>query len=119
MCSSNVTKRSGAQPVKRQGSALPLLDVALGEAALFEILLVIFLCSPKGRSGNDLRYDRSLKRSGALQTFLGCSGGCLLLRSVIENHRPVLSSLVGTLAVQGRRIMVLPKDAQEVVVGCL
>ena len=96
-----------------------LLDVALGEAALFEVLLVVLFRTPEGGSRNNLGYDGPFEFSRALESFLGRSGKRLLLRGVVENHRSVLGSHVGPLAVQRGGIVVLPENCQEIVVGDL
>src|SRR5579863_7387826 len=86
-------------------------------AALLQILLVVFLGAPKGRSSDDLRRDRFREpflSSEALDRGF-CSG--FLFRRVIENDAPILCAPVRTLAVQLRWVVEREKGIEKLFVG--
>src|SRR5271165_874779 len=85
--------------------------MALRQAPLRQVLLVVLFRPVKILSGSDLRHDRTpeirlrfLKRS---------SGRSLLLR------RAILRANIGTLAVLGCRIVVRPEGVEQLVVADL
>src|SRR5450759_1161188 len=85
----------------------------MGEAALFQVLLVILLGAPEPRGRRDLGDDRALVPSALLLFLLRGPCGRLLLGCLEEDGGPVLLAHVRPLAVQGRRVVVLPEDVQE------
>src|ERR1700683_4376647 len=89
--------------------------MALREAALFEVLLMILLCSPELGRRDNLRDD------GPLETALdGVARGArfgFLFRRMKENHRTVLRADVRTLAILSGRIMVVPESFEQIVVA--
>src|SRR5580700_2194794 len=95
--SGNVARRSDSSPRK--------------------VLLVVLLGIPECRRGNDLGDDRTPVASRLLQPPLRRQRGCLLLRRVEEDHRPVVVADVWTLAVELGRIVVHPEDVEERVVA--
>src|SRR5579864_9337736 len=99
----------------RASPKLPqLLNVAAGQAALLQILLVILLC----RIERDCRYD--LGRNGLdvamclFQRLLRCQRFFLLLGRMEEDGGAILRAPVGTLAVHLGRVVILPKDLQQI-----
>src|ERR1700674_5089374 len=81
---------------------------------LLEISLVVVLGRPETGSGDDLGHDRPV------EVVLCLSGRLtrrLLLRGVVEkDRRAVLVTVVGALAVQGRRVVHVPEGIQQLVV---
>src|SRR5450755_2204518 len=96
---------------------LALLDVTGGEAALFQILLVIILGGMERHRWDDLGDNRFLEASRLLQLLLRQLGFALLLRGVKKDRGAILRSIVRTLAVELGGIMVFPKHFQQLLVG--
>src|SRR5579859_4104289 len=99
----------------RASPKLPqLLNVATGQAALFQILLVILF----RRIERDCWYD--LGRNGlgiAMRLFQRLLRGqrfFLLLGGMEEDGGTILRAPVGTLAVHLGRVVILPKDLQQI-----
>lgn len=72
--------------------------------------MVIF-SRPKARRREDLRHDWA--RVFALLAIARCNRGALLLLTVREDSRAVLIADVGSLTIELRRIVKLPKKLQE------
>jgi len=94
------------------------LDVAAGEAALGEVLLVVFFGAPKGLR----RLDPGDDAFGLEKAFDGELGNfgfglCLLLGGVKEDGRAVLAAPVGALAVKGGGVVKGEEGVEDVVVG--
>src|SRR5689334_5067797 len=98
-----------------KASVLSVLNVAVGEAAFFEILLMIFFRAPEFGGGNDLGDDRPGKT--CLRGFPGSPGFHQLFGRVVKNRRAILSADIGTLAIQGRRVVIVPEYFEQVVVA--
>src|SRR5512141_495031 len=91
--------------------------VAAGKTALLEILLVIILCHVELRRWSDLGDNRTTIPSALLSFILRCDR-CFLLRIImVEDGRAVLSAHVRSLPVEGRGIVILPENREQVVVG--
>src|SRR5581483_7468258 len=88
-------------------------NLAVSDAALFEILLVVVLRFPEGWGRGNLGHHWSGVTATALQVFLGLARRRLLLPIVHEDGGPILRADVRSLAVQRRRIVVLPKDLEQ------
>src|SRR5262249_16028064 len=91
-------------------------DRAVRLTALFQIALVIFFRSPEFRRRLDLRDNRPIELPARREFRLGCFGRSLLFRRMIKNHRAILPADVGTLAIQRRRIVVRPKNVEQLLV---
>ncbi len=92
-----------------------MLQVAVGHPALFQILLVVFLCPVEGACGDDLRYNRTgeprlLLPQGSFRF------GFLHIR-VIKDRGTVLGSDIGALLIQRGGVVVAPENFQELCVG--
>src|SRR5437667_10377781 len=105
--------------MRRASPCSPSPDVALGEALLFEVLLMIFLRSPELLRRDNLGDNGLWKSSRSLQAFLRSARGGILLRIVCENHRPVLRSHVRSLAVERRGVVALPENLEQLLVSDL
>src|SRR5512144_2472061 len=92
-------------------------DLAVREAVFLEIPLVILLGSPERRCGDDLGDDRAAEAAALLQTVPGLRSRLLLVGVVEEDRGPILRSDVRALAVLRRRVVVLPENVEETVVG--
>jgi hypothetical protein len=82
---------------------------------LFEVVLVILLCPVKGLERNDFGGDRLAEFY--LLRLLGGHGEPLLLRSFVEDDRAILRADVGALLVEGGRIMDVPKNIEQLLIG--
>src|ERR1700722_136699 len=114
---SNPGSSPGIATKKCQRALTGLLYVARLNSLLFEILLVIFLCTIKFRSGRDLRNDRPFEHSLFNQDILGGAGGCFLLRIVKKYSRAILRAYVRALAVERGWVVTLPEDGEKLEVG--
>src|SRR6185295_5609353 len=94
----------------------PKSDPAVRQAVLFQVPLVVFLRPVELRCGRDLRDDRPLVPAALFEALLRSAGSRLLLGVEEEDGRPVLLSDVRSLAVERRRVVVLPEDIQELLV---
>src|SRR5579862_9368475 len=94
-----------------------LLYVAGRESALFQILLVIVLGGMELNRWHDLGHDRLLEASRLFQLLFRKPGFAFLLRSVKEDRRAVLRSIIRTLAVELGGIVVLPEHFEQFLVG--
>src|SRR6266508_1332102 len=83
--------------------------------ALLEVLLVVVLCLVERLRRRDLRHDRT--RPVALLTLLRRVGGCALLLVVDEHHAAVVVADVPALPIQLCRVVLVPEDVQQLVVG--
>ncbi len=86
------------------------LDVAASQATLLQILLVIVLGLVERLGRNDLRHNRLAEAARSFQRLFRGLGLGFLLRRVKEDRRAVLRSPVGALAVELRRIVILPES---------
>src|SRR5205807_3187664 len=68
------------------------------------------------RGGRDLRYDRPLVLTTALERLFGGPGRRFLLGGVEEDDGSILRSHVRALPVQLRGIVVFPEDAQQILI---
>src|SRR6185312_14420929 len=93
------------------------LDVAARESALLQIPLVVFLGFVKGACRLDGRDDGSPVATAGIASGARGSGRRLLGRGGVEDDRAILGADVRPLTVQGRRIVVVPEDLQELIVG--
>src|SRR5207253_8777736 len=84
-----------------------------------KVPLVILLSPPEVQGGRDLGDDRFPEAAAPLQVLLESLRGGLLLRSVIEHDRAVLAPEIRALPVRRRRIVVLPKYFQKLVISNL
>jgi hypothetical protein len=89
--------------------------MAVRQAAFFKVLLMIFFGTPKLPGGNDLGHNRA--RKPALRGVAGGLGFGFLLWRMEKNRRAVLSSVIWTLPVQSRGIVIFPKDFEQIAVG--
>src|SRR3954452_13426736 len=95
------------------------LYMAGSQAALLQILLVIFL-SRVERSGRfDLRHHFLLQAPALLQRFLAYFGGALLLSGMEEDGGAVLRAPIRPLPVQLSGVVVLPEDVEQRVIADL
>src|SRR5687767_86506 len=92
-------------------------DVTAGEPAFLEILLVVILRFVERGGRRDLRDNWTSMRAASVTLLLRRFGRGSLLIIVIENCRPVLLSDVRALPIECRRIVILPENGQEIVVG--
>src|SRR5262245_15537896 len=92
------------------------LRVAAPEAPLLEVLLVVLLGAPERLRGLDRGGDRLPEAAALLEVLLALPGDRLLLGRVEEDDRAVLLAEIGALAVELGGVVVLPEDAEEVLV---
>ena len=112
-CSQHTECPQGEACARRRST----LDMAGGEAALLQVLLVVILGLVEAAGGRDLGDDRAAEAAFVLQRLLRCLGGGLLLRRLEEDRAAVLLADVGALAIQRRRVVVLPEDGEQRVVA--
>src|SRR6478672_9582645 len=93
-----------------------LTDVAGGEAALFEVLLVVILGGVELGGGGDFGDYRPAIFVAVFEFGLGGEGGSLLLGGSVKDGRPVLGADVRALAVEGGGVVVLPEGFEKVFV---
>src|SRR5919108_73496 len=84
-------------------------------AALLEVLLVVVLGLVEGRRRLDLRHDR--RAPVRLLARLRAQRELLLLLVVEEDDRAVLVADVPSLAVELRRIVLVPEDVEQLFVS--
>src|ERR1700677_2015184 len=89
--------------------------MTLRQAALFEVLLMILLGAPEFGGRRNLRDNRPWETS--LRGISRCPRFGFLLRRVIENRRTVLRADVRALAIQSRRVVVVPEHFENIVVA--
>src|SRR5262245_30372645 len=94
----------------------PSFDVTDGEAALFEVLLVVLLGAVEGTGGDDLGHDGPLEAVLRGEPRDRRLGRGLLRGGMVEDRRAVLLAHVRALAVRGRGIVVRPEHVQEILV---
>src|SRR4051812_9504624 len=104
--------------VSRTGPALRREPgVAARAAALLEVLLVVVLGLPEGRSGLDLRLDLPRPAELGLGRRLARARRRLLLGRVEEDRRAVLRADVESLAIPRTRVVLAPEDVEDILVG--
>src|SRR5262249_17590873 len=84
-----------------------------GEAALLKILLVIVLRLIELFCGNDLHCNQLRIAVSSFESFLKCQRLNLLLKRMEEDRRAVLCTPIRPLTVDLNKIVVLPKDFQQ------
>src|SRR5207302_7698811 len=82
-----------------------------------EVILMVSFCAIKLGEGSNFRDDGAGKNSGRLELLLVVLRNTPLLVGVKENHRAVLWPRVVSLAIPRCRVMRLPKDFQQLLVG--
>src|ERR1043166_212374 len=88
----------------------------MGQAALFQIaLMIIFRGIERGR-GFDLRDDGPRKPATLIQAGLRLFRGRLLLGCVIKNHGTILVAHIGSLTIERGRIVVRPENIEKLIV---
>ena len=85
-------------------------------AALFQIALVVFFRAPEIRRRLDLGYDRPIEFAALSYFLLRLFSGGFLFRRMIEDHGTILGADVRALPIQSRRIVVGPKNVEELIV---
>src|SRR5580658_7109697 len=93
-----------------------ILYMTVPQAALFQIALVIFLGGPESLCRNDLGCNWFLETPGCLQRRLRRQRRALLLWRVVEDHRPVLRTMVWPLPVHLRRIVQAPERFHQLLI---
>src|SRR5450759_3334470 len=93
------------------------LDVTARQSALLQITLVVILGGIKRGSLGDLGDDRTAESTARLETRLRLLGRALMLGRVVENGGAVLGAHVGILAVECRRVVILPEHVEKLVVA--
>src|SRR5437588_4848305 len=89
-----------------------LLNVALRQAALFEIALVIFLGAIKSARRRYFCNDWFLEPASSLLLRLRSARGRFLFGGIEENHRAVLGAFIRSLTVERSGIVRSPKNFQ-------
>src|ERR1051325_1029558 len=92
-----------------------MLNMTLGEAALFQILLMVLFRAPEFAGRDDLRHDRLRKPS--LSRLARRTRFHQLLRLVVKDRRTVLRAHVRTLPVERGGIVIIPEYLQQVMVA--
>ena len=92
------------------------LDRAVRLAALFQIALVVFFRAPELRRRLDLGYDRSIEFAALGYFLLRLFGRGFLFRRMIENYGTVLGADIRALPIQSRRIVVGPKNVEDLII---
>ena len=81
------------------------------------VVLMVGLCGIEGFQRDDLRHDPTRKNFGLFELRYIGLGDPFLLFATIENGRSILTSLVGSLSIQLRRIVRhREEDAQDLAV---
>lgn len=96
---------------------MPLLDMAAWHAALFQILLMIFLRAPEFRSRSDFRDNPPLELPRPFELFLGRARRGFLLGRVEKYCGAILLAVIGPLTIELRGVVVFPEDFKNVRVG--
>src|SRR5947209_6473549 len=86
------------------------LNVATGQTALLQILLMVILRREKRHGGDDLRGDGLRITVGVFQRLFGSLSFFGLFRRMEEDGGAILRAPVRALPVQLRGIVVLPKN---------
>ena len=89
--------------------------MALGEAALFQILLVVLFRAPEFAGRDDLRHDGLRKPS--LSRLARRTRFYQLLGRVVKDRRTVLRPDIRTLPVERGGIVIIPEYFQQVMVA--
>src|SRR5215471_19709483 len=92
-------------------------NLARGEASLLQILLVIVLRPIELRGGNDLGGDGPPVTAALFEGLFRGDRGRLLSGTVKKDRGAVLSSDVRSLAVELRRVVLVPKDVEQLLVA--
>src|SRR5579872_5346084 len=93
--------------------------MAVSQAALLQILLMVFFGPPKLRGRLYGRHYRPPVGTGFFERVLGRLGGGFLLGRVKEDYRAILRSYVRTLTVQRGWVMIFPEHSQQLLIGNL
>jgi len=112
--------QSAARGTSRDGNEAhhPLgIDMAAGQAALFQILLVVVFRGVKRNRRDNLRRDRFGIAVRLLQRLFRSLGLRLLLGRMEKNRGAVLRTPVRALAVDLGGIVVFPENFQQVGIG--
>src|SRR5437879_7142055 len=107
---------SAAKSFVRITSPAIRLNRAVRLAALFQIALVIFFGAPEFRRRLDPRDDRTIEFPTFANLSLRHFGGSSLFRRMIKDYRAILRPHIGALSIQCSRIVVRPKNIQELIV---
>src|SRR5688500_6295063 len=91
--------------------------MARGQAALLQVLLVVFFGRIEGGGGVDFGDDGPVVLAARFKTCLRGEGGVALLRAVVEDRRAVLRAYVRPLAVEGGGVVVLPEDLKQLLIA--
>ena len=84
--------------------------------ALFKVALMIFFGPPKPWRRLDLRHNWPIETSALFQLVFRGFGRRFLLRRMVKDHGTILLTDIGTLPIQRRRIVVRPKNINQLVV---
>ena len=117
LCPARDLTAEGGCTTSLNGGCAASMDVAGRQAALLQVLLVIIFRPPKCPGRNDLGDDGSAKRVTLGQPLFHGDGRLLLLRGVIKDDRAILRADVGALAVARGRVVVLPKNFEQLLVA--
>src|SRR5580693_9879159 len=90
---------------------------AMGQAALFEVLLVIVLGAVERPGGGDLGHHRLAMAAGGFELRLRRARGLLLGGIEEEDRGAVLGPPVRTLAVELGGVVVVPEGLEQLIVG--
>src|SRR3989338_608641 len=93
------------------------MDRTVTERIFFKVFLVIFLGAVKFIGGLNLRDDRIFKDARTVKQFLRFFGGFFLFRRIIKNGRAILRTNIGALAIERRRIVMVKKEFQKILVA--
>jgi len=77
---------------------------------------MIFFGTPELRRWLDLRYHGPIEATARFHSFFLSHGCSLLLGRMIKNYRAILFSDIGSLPVQGSRIMIRPENVEKLIV---
>src|SRR5438477_10775423 len=77
---------------------------------------MIFFSAPEFRTGLDLGDDRRIEFSALANLFIRRFGGGFLFRRMIRSDRAILRSCIGTLSIQGGRIVIRPENVEKLIV---
>src|SRR5690348_32561 len=87
-------------------------EVAILEAALLQIALVVFLGAIEGPGRDDLGRDGPREPTALVEPFLRCLGLGLLFVVVVEDDGAILGAEVGALPIHLGRVVRRPEDIE-------